>query len=208
MSKKISWIILGILSSLIGLYPIIYFIIDRHFGLLSTKTKVLLTSTLWNIGFYGHIIFGGIALLIGWMQFNPKLRNSNLKLHRTIGKTYMFSVGISGTCSLYIAYYATGGIISSIGFASLGLIWLSTTFFALKAIKRGNIKLHQKLLIYSYAACFGAVTLRIWLPILTSLMGSFNKAYPFVAWISWVPNVIVAYFITRKLDKQSYNNAF
>ena len=63
--KKASWIILGVLSITIGLYPILYFFIDREFGLLGTKSVDLLSNTLWNIMFYAHIFLGGLALLIG-----------------------------------------------------------------------------------------------------------------------------------------------
>jgi uncharacterized membrane protein len=195
--KKASWITIGILSTLIGLYPIIYFLIDRRFGLLSSKSIELLNDNLWNIGFYGHITLGGLALLIGWLQFSNKLRIKKTELHRTIGKIYVISVFISGVCSLFIALYATGGIISILGFFSLGLIWLTTTTLGFKAIKKGNIELHEKFMIFSYAACFAAVTLRVWLPLLSIAMGEFNSAYRIVAWICWVPNIIVAYLIVR-----------
>ena len=204
--KKASWITVGILSTLIGFYPIIYFLIDRKFGLLASKSTELLTNNLWNIAFYCHIILGGIALLIGWLQFSKKLRNKNLKLHRIIGKLYVISVLISGTSGLYIAFFATGGIISIIGFASLGIIWLTTTVLAYLAIKKRKIRLHENLMIYSYAACFGAVTLRIWLPTLIFLLDGFTVAYRIVAWLAWVPNLIVAYFIIMK--KPVANNVY
>lgn len=196
--KKASWITVGILSTFVGLYPIIYFLIDREFGLLSTKSPELLSDKLWNIAFYGHIILGGLALLIGWLQFSHKLRKKNIKLHRTIGKTYVMSVLISGICGLFIALYATGGIISITGFFTMSVIWLGTTMLGFKAIKDGNIESHEKFMIFSYAACFAAVTLRIWLPILIILMGEFTGAYRIVAWLCWVPNIIIAYFIVRK----------
>lgn len=195
--KKASWILFRFLSVLIGLYPIIYFLIDRRFGLLSSKSAEILNNILWNISFYGHIIFGGLALLIGWLQFNPKLRITNILLHRTIGKVYIISVLISGICGLYIALFATGGIISKLGFFTLGIIWLSTTIIGFKAIKKGNIELHEKFMIFSYAACFAAVTLRIWLPILTSVIDEFIGAYRIVAWLCWVPNIIFAYYLTN-----------
>ncbi len=197
--KKASWITVGILSTLIGLYPIIYFIIDRKFGLLASKSSELLSDAIWNVAFYSHIILGGFALLIGWLQFNSKLRNRYIKLHRNIGKLYVISVLISGSSGLYIAYFATGGILSILGFASLGIIWLTTTVLAYLAIRNGDIALHKKLMIYSYAACFGAVTLRIWLPTLIYLLDGFTIAYRIVAWLAWVPNLIVAYLITRKI---------
>ncbi len=195
--KKATWILFGFLSVLVGLYPIIYFLIDRRFGLLYSKSAELLNNILWNISFYGHIIFGGLALLIGWLQFSSKLRRTNILLHRTIGKVYIISVLISGISGLYIALFATGGIISKLGFFTLGIIWLSTTIIGFKAIKKGNIELHEKFMIFSYAACFAAVTLRIWLPILTSVMDEFISAYRIVAWLCWVPNIIIAYYLTK-----------
>ncbi len=201
--KKASWITVGILSTLVGLYPSIYFLIDRRFGLLASKSTELLSDNIWNIAFYGHILLGGLALLIGWLQFSHKLRKRNIKLHRTIGKTYMIAVLISGICGLFIALYATGGIISKLGFFTLGIIWLSTTILGFKAIKKGKVELHEKFMIFSYAACFAAVTLRIWLPILTSVMGEFIGAYRIVAWLCWVPNIIVAYFIVRKTKRST-----
>lgn len=201
--KKASWITMGILSTLIGLYPIIYFLIDRRFGLLSSKSVELLNDNLWNIAFYGHITLGGLALLIGWLQFSYKLRIKKTELHRTIGKIYVVSVLISGICGLFIALYATGGIISILGFFSLGLIWLTTTISGFKAIKKGNIELHEKFMILSYAACFAAVTLRVWLPLLTIAMGEFNSAYRIVAWLCWVPNIIVAFLIIRNKRTQT-----
>jgi uncharacterized membrane protein len=195
--KKASWITIGILSTLVGIYPIIYFLMDRKFGLLSSKSAELLSDNFWNIAFYGHIVLGGLALLVGWLQFSHKLRRQNIKLHRTIGKTYVVSVLISGICGIFIALYATGGIISILGFFTLGIIWLSTTILGFQAIKKGNVELHERFMLFSYAACFAAVTLRVWLPILTIVLGEFMSAYRIVAWLCWVPNIIIAYFIVR-----------
>ena len=200
--KKASWITIGILSTLVGLYPIIYFLNNRRFGLLSSKSVELLNDNLWNIAFYGHITFGGLALLIGWLQFSNTLRVKKTELHRILGKIYVISVLISGICGLFIALNATGGIISILGFFTLGLTWLTTTILGFKAIKKGNIKSHENFMIFSYAACFAAVTLRIWLPLLTIAIGEFNSAYRIVAWLCWVPNLIVAFLIVR--DKRKH----
>jgi uncharacterized membrane protein len=197
LTRKISYYLLAICCVSIGLYPTIYFIIDRRFGLLRSKSAVLLADNLWNVMFYTHIILGGIALLIGWLQFNKKLRNKYINLHRNIGKVYIISCLLSGVAGFYIALHATGGISPKLGFLSMALVWFFTTLFGFIAIKKGNVIKHQKLMIYSYAACFSAVTLRIWLPLLSNLLGGFLPAYRIVAWLSWVPNIIVAYFIIK-----------
>jgi uncharacterized membrane protein len=198
MTKKGLWIILVAFAILIGLYPSIYFFADRKFGLLSSKSAALLTNTLWNIVFYTHITLGGIALLIGWTQFSSKIRTRNLLLHKQIGKIYLIAVILSSIAGIYIGFYATGGIISSSGFICLGIIWFYTTLKAYLNIKNKQIEQHKKMMIYSYAACFAAVTLRIWLPVLQAVFGDFNTAYRIVAWLCWIPNLIVARLLTKR----------
>ncbi len=197
-TNKVSWVVFAVLALVFGLYPLIYFFVDREFGLLSSKSGELLNNPMWNIGFYGHILLGGLALCFGWVQFSEKFRKTNLKRHKAIGKIYVVAVVISGVCGVYIGFFATGGIIASMGFVSLGIIWLYTTIRAYLAARRKNFTLHKGLMIYSYAACFAAVTLRIWLPILNLIFEDFILAYRIVAWLCWVPNMIFAFFWVRR----------
>lgn len=197
MTKKLGIIIFAALCILVGLYPLLYFIVDAKLGILKTKSNILLNDGLWNIGFYTHISLGGLALLIGWTQFNENLRKKNVNLHRNLGKVYLISVLFSGFSALYIAYFATGGFISTLGFSCLALIWIYSTLRAFLEIKNRSISKHQKYMTYSYAACFAAVTLRIWLPILTVFIQDFVTAYRIVSWWCWIPNIIVAYFMVK-----------
>ncbi len=101
--------------------------------------------------------------------------------------------------AIYIALFATGGIVASLGFIGMGSVWFLTTFKAYRDIRNRKILSHQRMMIYSYATCLAAVTLRIYLPIFISFFNDFNKAYVSVSWLSWVPNLIVAYFIIQNL---------
>jgi len=197
MAQKISKIVIALLAIIIGLYPTLYFFNERTFGLLSTKPGELLANTIWNIAFYTHIILGGIALLIGWLQFSLKLRRRNLPVHRAVGKIYVICVLLSSLAGIGIGVFATGGLIAATGFICLGIIWFTTTLFAYLKIRNRQVEQHRRLMIYSYAACFAAVTLRIWLPVLISVFGDFIIAYSIVAWLSWVPNILVAALIVR-----------
>ena len=199
--QRIIWIIFIILCILVGIYPALYSVMPEDQGLLSTKSAELLASTFWRVQFYTHISFGGLALLIGWVQFSKKIREKNITLHRNIGKVYVLSVILSGISGLYIGYYATGGIISASGFMLLALLWLYTTSMSYLSIRRFDILKHQKLMIFSYALCFAAVSLRIQLPILTTIFQDFLPAYKIVSWSCWVPNLIVAYMISKRVNK-------
>ena len=183
----------------IGLYPLVYFLFDMSGGLMSSKSAELLGNRLWQLGFYTHITFGGLALLSGCTQFLSGLRQKRLSLHRSLGKVYVAAVMLSGTAGLGIAFAASAGVIAQMGFATLGFLWLYTTAKAFLAIKKRNIAEHQNWIIRSYALCFGAVTLRLWMPLFLGALGmSFDFAYPIIAWISWVPNLLVAEWIIRR----------
>ncbi len=191
---------LVVFAIFVGLYPALYFVLDRKFALLATKSDALLINPFWNIGFYAHIIAGGLALLIGWVQFNASIRRINPGFHKLIGKTYIIAVLISSTGAFYIGFFATGGPVASMGFILLAIFWFVTTIMAYYNIRNGQIEAHKKLMIYSYAACFAAVTLRIWFPLLMLLIGDYNTAYVMAAWLCWLPNLLVAQFISRRPD--------
>jgi len=197
-TNKVAWFVFAFLAIGVGLYPLLYVFVDGKVALLASKSDELLADVFWQIGFYGHILFGGLALMIGWVQFSKKIRSRNLDLHRNLGKVYVIATLVSGLCGIYIALNATGGLVTTLGFMSLGLIWVYTTLKAYFAIRKGDVQLHQGMMIYSYAACFAAVTLRIWLPLLTIGFGGFDTAYRIVAWLCWVPNMVFAYFWVRR----------
>lgn len=199
MKKKIFWVLFGFFSITIGLYPLKYFLMNGKVGILNAKPEWLLNHVVWYIAFYIHIVLGGISLLVGWLQFSAKLRSRNVNIHRYIGKIYVVSALFSSFSGSYIALFADGGFWASLGFSCLGIIWFCTTLMAYLTIWNQQIVKHRVLMIYSYAACFAAVTLRIWLPILILIIGHFNTAYIIVAWLSWIPNLFVAYLITKKI---------
>ncbi len=195
--KKVFFGVFTSLAIFISFYPFSYLFIEPGSGFLSGKSGELLSSNLWWIGFYLHISFGGIALFVGWSQFITKLRQNYPKMHRVIGKIYVISVIISSVAGIGIGFFATGGVISATGFVLLGVVWFSFTVDALRFIKAGDVLNHQKAMIISYAACFAAVTLRIYLGPLIMFFDDFIIAYRIVAWLCWVPNIIVATLIAR-----------
>ncbi len=195
MLNTARWFLFATLAIGVGLYPGIYFILDREFGLLNTKSEALLANALWNIGFYTHILFGGLALLVGWTQFSARIRRNYLHWHRRLGKLYVLSVMLSATAGIGIGFFATGGWVAAAGFIGLGLVWFGTTLSAYLNIRQLRLRQHEVMMTYSYAACFAAVTLRIWLPALVPVFGNFVAAYTLVAWLCWLPNLAVAYGI-------------
>lgn len=187
-----------VLAVCIGLFPFVYYAMGFEFGVVSTKEQAVLKNSFWTVAFHTHIIFAALSLLTGWSQFSAKIRNRKPLLHKTLGKIYIFSSLLSAAAAVCIGFFATGGPVSILGFVCLGVIWFYTTFSGYRNIRSKNIEEHRRMMVYSYAACFAGVTLRIWLPLLIVALGSFSKAYPITAWLCWIPNLIFADWIVKR----------
>lgn len=199
MKSKVGIAVFLFFAISIGLYPLFYFLFDMSNGLMNTKSVELLGNRLWQVGFYTHITFGGLALLSGCTQFLSGLRQKHLSLHRNLGKVYVAAVMLSGTAGFGIAFAASAGLWAQMGFAALGFLWLYTTAKAFLAIKKRDIAEHQNWMTRSYALCFAAVSLRLWMPLFLGAFGmGFSIAYPIIAWLCWVPNLVVAEWIIRR----------
>jgi uncharacterized membrane protein len=207
MLNKISWTAFVFFAVVIGVYPIIYLLVDMSQGLFSSKPADVLQNPFWKFFFYVHIFSGGLALLIGWSQFVERFRDKYVNVHRTVGKIYLLAILSGGFAGLYIALFASGGIVSIAGFTGLAIAWLTTSILAYRHIRKGNINEHQYWMIRSYALCFAAVTLRIWLPLSqAALHMDFLVAYRIISWLCWVPNLIVAELMIRNLKTSQLEN--
>jgi uncharacterized membrane protein len=198
--RTLFWILLAVLCLSIGLYPLVYLLADSKIGLLQIKSDAQVSGGWWRLGFYAHIVSGGVALLVGWAQFLKSWRERYLHLHRIIGKLYVLMVCVSGVAAIGIAPFSSTGWVAGLGFGSLGVVWLYFTLEAYRSVRQRDLRRHERLMVFSYSACFAAVTLRFWLPLLLVVFRlDFQLAYPIVAWLCWVPNLLVAYLISSRI---------
>ena len=77
----------------------------------------------------------------------------------------------------------------------LATLWLLATGTAYRHIRAGDRVSHRRWMIRSYALTFAAVTLRIYLPLSLAFGLPFGPAYQTIAWLCWVPNLVVAEWI-------------
>ena len=143
--------------------------------------------------------FGALALGTGCFQFWPRWRSRHLKWHRFLGKIYLISVALSGVAAFVAAQNATGGWITRLGFSSLALAWLTAAWVAYRRIRQKRIADHRRWMIRNYALTLAAVALRLWMPLLVA--GAhlpFLDAYRTVAWLCWLPNLLLAEWLVRR----------
>jgi uncharacterized membrane protein len=145
-----------------------------------------------------HIVGAMLAILIGPFQFLPGIRKGRwLKVHRWLGRTYLLSVLFGGLGGLYMATLSYGGIISHLGFGTLACLWLYSGYRAYKHIRNKEIEQHRQWMIRNYALTFAGVMLRLYVPLSGAAGIGFLTAYVAIAWLCWVPNLLVAEWIIR-----------
>ncbi|HEY6139322.1 MAG TPA: DUF2306 domain-containing protein [Thermoanaerobaculia bacterium] len=143
-------------------------------------------------GIYPHALFGAVALALGSVQFWRGFPYSHPAFHRTLGKIYVVAALGTGTAGLYMSFFAFGGAVTQLGFGLLAVSVLGTTMIAYRRIRRRDVARHREWMLRSYALIFAAVTLRIELPILIGILHGFAPAYSVVAWLCWLPNLVLA----------------
>lgn len=144
------------------------------------------------VGLYTHVFASVVALVLGPLQFSARLRRRHLELHRRLGSVALLAVLVGGLAGLYMAQFAYGGLPSRLGFASLALLWLTTAVMGIVTIARGDIAGHRRWLVRNFALTLAAVTLRLYIPLSFVAGIDFARAYPVIAWLCWVPNLVIA----------------
>jgi len=150
----------------------------------------------WRAAFYIHILGGCLAIALGPFQFLKYIRKNFVKAHRLMGKIYVSSIlFIAAPTGLYMALFAEGGWLSSIGFTLMAVLWFYTTWVAYRKIRERDFVAHRQWMIRSYAVTFSAVTLRLWVPCLSMLTEVGHETIiVLTSWISWFFNLLFAEF--------------
>ncbi len=199
--KKMGWTLMATLALLIFVIAGRYLTLDPEVYFEKQKS-IYIAQT---FGIIAHIAGSMLAIIIGPFQFLKKpVTNILLKLHRWMGRIYLLGVLSGGLAGLYMSFFAHGGLPASTGFFLLALCWLVTGFMAYKRIRNKEVLKHQQWMIRNYALTFAAVTLRLWLPVLNLVCGfEFTESYITVAWLCWVPNLLVAEWIVNRINRRN-----
>ena len=163
----------------------------------ATMEFVAYHAQLRPIAFFAHVVFAPVALALVPFQLWQGLRNRRPIVHRVLGRLYGLAILISGASGLWLAATTMAGPVAAFGFGLLAVLWLGTTGRGISLAIRGDRVAHRRWMIRSIALTLAAVTLRIQIPMGMMLDIPFDTAYPAIAWLCWVPNLIVAEMIVR-----------
>lgn len=195
--KTLGIVLLWLSSVGVALYALAAYTLLTPGTTVHPQMKAVYAEERWGIML--HVLGAFCALFFGPAQFSRSLRARSPRLHRALGRVYLFAgVLVGGGAGLYMSFHAFGGALSTSGFATLSVLWLFTGALAFRSALRRDFASHRAWMIRNFALTFAAVTLRVQLGACAAAGLTFESFYPLLAWTSWLPNLIAAEWIARR----------
>ena len=159
----------------------------------------------WRTSFYVHVFTSIFVLLAGLTQFNKFLQRRYKRIHQFIGYMYVLLVVlVTGPAAFMMGWHANGGLPARTSFTLLAFLWVVSTAFAWWFATRKNFVQHRAFMIRSYALTLSAIALRLYTIGFEylNLDAKPIEIYITTAWLSWVPNLIIAEIIINYRKKK------
>jgi len=151
-SKTVLWISLGLTSLFVFITSEVLLVTDypmyHAYRLQVIADRHLLIP---------HTLCGVFALLAGPIQFWSRLRQRHLKLHRALGRVYVFSVFVGAFTGIALAAGRPGLPGTSMQAAA----WIVCTTAAVITARNRQIAQHRQWMVRSYAVTFTFVSSRV-----------------------------------------------
>ena len=153
--KPTFWATLGAMTLSVILYSELPF-------LQYPEQHPLLRADIWIL--IPHILGGTLALIIGPAQFSSRLRHRNIRLHRLLGRIYVYSVLIAAPLGIVMATHSHNRMFTLAISVQSGT-WLIATLAAFLTARNRQIQQHREWMVRSYAVTFTFIATRFPRPI-------------------------------------------
>ena len=195
-------VIYGFFSYLLIAISLQYIPYDTDIAFLRIKQDVI-DVPFYKLAFFTHVYTAIFVLPAGFTQFSAYIRRNFPLVHRYTGWVYaVVVICLAGPAGFYMGLFANGGMTSQVSFCLLAILWIYFTVMAIVKVRQGDIKSHREFLIRSFALTLSAITLRAWKYLLVFLFQPRPMdVYEIVAWLGWIPNLIIAELMIRKYIK-------
>jgi uncharacterized membrane protein len=152
-----------------------------------------------------HIFTAAVALVLGPLQFMPKVRACTT-IHRTIGRVYLLAGVLPSALAAVPVAAWSGRLLTQIGLTTAAALWLVTGGLAYRAARRRDFASHRDWMMRNYALTFLAVTSRVLVPLMLLVQIPFNAGdpgemakslIPIGQNVGWMINLVVVETIIR-----------
>jgi uncharacterized membrane protein len=154
-TKPALWATMGVMTLSVILYSEIPF-------LQFPEKHPLLRADIWIL--IPHILGGTLALILGPVQFSNRLRRRNLKLHRMLGRVYVYSVFVAAPLGIIMATHSHNRMFT-LAISIQSGTWLLATAAAFLCARNRQIQQHREWMVRSYTVTFTFIATRFPRPI-------------------------------------------
>ncbi|MFG1840034.1 DUF2306 domain-containing protein [Micromonospora sp. NPDC049175] len=211
MQKRMPWLMLAaaVVFSLVLVYP--YLALDIQ------KSRIDVSGALRYGVLVTHIFTAAVALVLGPLQFSPKVR-ARPRIHRSIGRCYL-AVGVvpSGLTAIPVAVWS-GRLLTQVSLSTAAALWLITGGLGYRAARRRDFAAHRDWMMRNYALTFLAVTARIFVPLLLLVQIPFGRVaageigtqapsmIPLGQTLAWIVNLAVIEAVIRTRRRRKWKD--
>jgi uncharacterized membrane protein YozB (DUF420 family) len=175
------------------------------------STRVPATFPLHYPLLVGHVMLASLAMVSAVVQIWPGLRRRHPRLHRRVGRIYVFTASPAAVCAMVIGAATPFGPILAVSDVMLASLWLWFTISGYLAGRDRRFAAHRRRMVLSATLALSIITNRIWIPVLfialqplqDSVFGGNEQHYLWVvagigAWLGWT---IPTYLVYRRLKR-------
>lgn len=205
-SRRSFYFVLLLLAVPLSFNALSYLNLDSDYGFLRLKRNAIETG--WYLpAYYAHVIVAAVILLIGFFQVHPTLGLRWRNIHRALGKVYVGGIlFFAAPGGLVMSLFIGRGPVVQASFVLQCTLWFIFTWIAYIRIRERDIQSHRQWILRSFALTLAAITLRIYV-----FLGSWSfdlthpTSYATIAWLSWVPNVLICEWYLRVSNRPVFS---
>lgn len=172
--------------------------------------RVPIHSTAQYVFLLGHIFFAAVALVVGVAQFWPWLRRTHPRVHRVVGRTYLFAgVFPASLFAVPVLFTTELGLSTQFAFAAIDAGWVTSAVLGFRAVRAHRYADHRAWLIRNFAFTLSAVGFRlIELPAYLLIKAehahldkttTLHDIASTSAWLGVLINLLVAEYLVRRV---------
>lgn len=143
-----------------------------------------------------HGIFGALALFIAPFQFSSRLRQRHIRVHRIMGRLYVFCVAVAAPVSIPVAVIL-GPPVLVMAATTQAVGWIVTTATAFYCVRTGRIQQHREWMMRSYpfAVVFVVVRAVLAIPAIGRMgeVGFVSVVWSVIAAACFLPSFLIAW---------------
>lgn len=175
-------------------------------------TRVPATFALHYPLLVAHVMFASVAIIGAVAQIWPRLRARHPKLHRRVGRVYVYTAIPAALCAAIIGAATPFGPFLAVSNVFLAALWLWFTINGYLAARQRRFAQHRRHMVLSATLALSIVTNRIWTPVLFISLHPLQDsvfdgneehflwfAAGLGAWLGWtIPLAAVQWWLKRK----------